>query len=86
MTITELIKVADNLSLDDIRRLRQHLTKLEQRKLQEAELRVGTMDIDTVLAGIHAMREGLSAQDFDEMIETMNSETIETIDEQAWKF
>ena len=80
MTLRELITAVDSLSLDDLLRLREHI----QQRERERKYQIGTMDIDAILGGIEIMRQGLTENQFNEMIDAMNEEYIEPVDESEW--
>ena len=64
------------MSEDDLRRQIDEILK----DAEPVELVRGTMNVDELMRGIDAIREGLSQQELDEIVKAMNEEYVE-IDE-----
>lgn len=84
MTLQDVIKAVDRLSPEELRELRSYLDQRESTDQYTHELtpeeRIRRMD-----AAVEAIREGMTQEQIDEMIEAMNAEYVEPFDEDAWK-
>lgn len=76
MTLTEVIKVVDEFSADQLRQLREYI----QQREQQIELKAGTLNMDELLEGLEEMRAGLTDEQFREIEQAMNEEYIEPLD------
>jgi hypothetical protein len=80
MTLQEMIKQLDELSLSEIDLLKNYLGSVQPSQTTPT-LKIGTMDIDALLETIDTMHEGMSDAEFEDMLEDMNREYIKTEDD-----
>ncbi len=80
MTLQEMIKQLDELSLSEIDLLKNYLGSVQPSQTTPT-LQIGTMDIDALLETIDTMHEGMSDAEFEDMLEDMNGEYIKTEDD-----
>ena len=81
MTLPEVIKALDEMSLEELSQLRREI----ELRTEEGELRAGTMNIDTLLRAANQLTEGLTESEIREMVVAMNEEYIEPVDDEAWR-
>jgi hypothetical protein len=74
MTLEQLIKEVDRLDDQQFKRLLEHI---EQRRRQ-----VWGRAFDEVVA---ALREGLTPEQVDEMVQAMHAEYIKPVDDSKWQ-
>jgi uncharacterized protein YeeX (DUF496 family) len=84
MTLQQIKQAVDSLSAEELRELREYLEQRESLEqpvlILSPEERIRRLD-----AAVEAIREGMTQEQIDEMIEAMNAEYIEPFDEDAWK-
>jgi hypothetical protein len=77
MTFPDVMKAVDQLSLEQLRQLREYV----QQREGQFELTAGTLNMDVLLEGLAEMRAGLTDEAFRELERAMNDEYIEPLDE-----
>ncbi|MDX2077353.1 MAG: hypothetical protein SFZ02_13050 [bacterium] len=68
MTLQDMIKQLDELSLSEIDLLKNYLSSVQPSQTTPT-LQIGTMDIDALLETIDVMREGMSDAEFEDMLD-----------------
>ncbi len=84
MTLTDVIKAVDDLSPEELRRLRSYI---DQREQQIAPSVVLTPDerIRMINEAVAVIREGMTQSELDQMTAAMNEEYVEPWDEAEWR-
>jgi uncharacterized protein YeeX (DUF496 family) len=84
MTFQDVIKAVDALSPEELRQLRAYIDQREgiDRPVHSLSPEERIRRMKTAAA---AIREGMTKEQLDEMIEDMNAEYIEPVDEDIWK-
>lgn len=85
MTFPEVIKMVDTLSREELRQLRLYIEEREQQSVQDlTQLPVSewTHRMQTAAATI---REGFTDAEWAAIERDMNTEYIETVDEDVWR-
>jgi len=77
LTLQEIKVVIDQLSPEDKAALQDYLA--QERKTNQS-VQAGKMNLDALLEAAQAIRDEMSQEDFDQMIEAMNTEYIEPLD------
>lgn len=84
MTLDEIMRYVSHLSADELRHLREHIEQIERGVGTQLgptpQERIRQMD-----EAVKTIREGMTQEQIDEMIEAMNAEYVEPFDEDAWK-
>ncbi|MBL8155821.1 MAG: hypothetical protein JNM70_16685 [Anaerolineae bacterium] len=75
MILTDVMKALDQFSPDQLRQLREYI----QQRVQQIELKAGTLNMDDLLEGLEEMRAGLTDEEFGEIERAMNEEYIEPL-------
>lgn len=71
MMLEDVMHAIDQFSPDELQQLKAYI----QQREQMIELRAGTLNMDTLLSGLEAMRVGLSDEEFAEIERAMNVES-----------
>lgn len=78
MSIDDLLEAVDQLNPDELRQLQQRITARRQQ-----------MSPDEVFATLQKafadIREGLSEEELQDMVDAMNHEYIEPVDDDLWR-
>jgi hypothetical protein len=77
MLLTDVMKALDNLSVDQLRQLREYI----QHREQQLDLKADTINLDELIAGLNEMRAGLTDEEYREIERAMNEEYIESPDD-----
>jgi hypothetical protein len=78
MMFDDVKKAVARFSAEELRQLREFIEVREQ----QIVLHPGTVDMNSLLAALEDIREGLSEEDFAEIERAMNEEYIETLDDE----
>jgi hypothetical protein len=83
MTLQDLMRAIDHLSVDELNILREYI---DERKQQTHPARGKTPQerVQRLQAAAAAIREGLTVEQLAEMTTSMNEEYIEPFDEDIW--
>jgi hypothetical protein len=81
MTFPEVMKALDELSLEELGRLREEIDL----RTTQGDLHAGTMNVDALLRAASELTEGLSEAEIEVMIAAMNEEYVEPADDEAWR-
>lgn len=84
MTLSEILKAVDALTLDERRQLRDYLDRHESESLRRSHFSP-EQRIQMLEEASAAIREGLTQDELEQMIAAMNEEYIEPWDESEWK-
>jgi hypothetical protein len=76
MLLPEVMKAVEQLSLDELRQLREYIQEREQ----QVELRAGTIVMDEFLSALEELRAGLTKEEFEKIERAMNEEYVESLD------
>lgn len=79
MMFDDVKKAVARFSAEELRQLREYIEGREQ----QIVLHSGTVDMNSLLAALEDIREGLSEEDFAEIERAMNEEYIEALDDEA---
>lgn len=85
MTLDELKRAVDRLSGEEFRQLRDYVNQRAAHKQADTELRIGTMNVDTLMQAVEQIREGLTEEEIETMVAAMNEEYIEPFNEAEWR-
>lgn len=78
MMFDDVKKAVSRFSAEELRQLREYIEAREQ----QIVLHPGTVDMNSLLAALEDIREGLSEEDFAEIERAMNEEYIEALDDE----
>lgn len=78
MMFDDVKKAVSRFSAEELRQLREYIEGREQ----QIVLHPGTVDMNSLLAALEDIREGLSEEDFAEIERAMNEEYIEALDDE----
>lgn len=81
LNLQDVKQAIDQFSLEELRELRAYLDGLTT---GEFPLRAGTMDVDALVEAANALREGVSPQVWEEMLQAMNENYIEPLDDDGF--
>jgi hypothetical protein len=79
MVLSDVLKIVDRFSKEDLRQLREYIEGREQ----EQEVIAPTFDLQALLSGLEEMRAGITEAEFHEIERAMNEEYVEPLDESA---
>lgn len=85
VTLQDVMKAVDRLSLEELRQLRAYLDQLEGTPVSPAQDMTPEERACRLDTAFEQLREGLTQAELDEMTEAMNAEYIEPFDEAPWK-
>jgi hypothetical protein len=83
LSLQELKNAVNRLSASERDELRAYLE--EEVSTSHQVMQSGTMDVDALLIAAQEIRESMSPQDFETMLDAMNEEFIEITDEDEWE-
>ena len=79
MTLKDMLTFVESMDDTEKQLLKNYLDAIQPIQ-NTPDLQLGTMDIDELLQTIDMMHEGLSDEEFEAMLDDMNSEYIDTKD------